>query len=218
LREKLGSFLKKIKHSVCAVLYPKKWHIRSGSKQYGPCTWKELRKAVRDEKVGPDDLVKADRMKDWAKARHVNGLFSKQNFATFMVENYRLLAPVVVVAVVLFVGGHFVFTGVLAQDTPEEAQEEINLDDEQVDVLPVEERLVGETDPGFLEDPFEAPLVLVGVLQSGEGRNIATVRSGNIIFYVQEGDLIAGTWRIEEIHLDRVFLSSEEREIMLKMD
>ncbi len=103
-------------------------------------------------------------------------------------------------------------------DLPGEVQEAMEDNEEVVDVLPASERLLGTNDKGYLEDPFEAPMLLIGVLQNRASNDIATVRSGNIVYNVEEGDLIAGTWKVEEIYLDRIYLSSEGREIMLGME
>lgn len=101
---------------------------------------------------------------------------------------------------------------------PKEVRTVMEEGEEIVEVLPASERLLKSTDKGYLEDPFEAPMVLVGVLQNRASEDIATVRSGNIVYNVKEGDIIAGIWKVEEIYLDRIYLSSEDREIMLGIE
>ena len=133
----------------------------------------------------------------------------------------------IAIAVVVAIGASAFSIYFLNQDTevasknndlPEEVQEAMDGNEEVVDVLPASERLLGTTDKGYLEDPFEAPMILIGVLQNRSSDDIATVRSGNTVYNVEEGDIIAGTWKVEEIYLDRIYLSSEDREIMLGME
>lgn len=218
---------KKIVLFVNKLLYPPKWYLKTDPQkpdlyrgyhstdlgEHGPYSWKELKNIVYDKKIGPEDLIRSK--KEWIKAKHVKGLFDKPSIITSFIENYRAVISIIAIAFVLSVGSYFAFVNIEAQDVPEVIEEKKG---DSVNILPAEERLIGETEVGFLKDPFEAPLVLIGVLQSGNGEHIAALRSGNMVFYVQEKDFIASTWKIEEIHLDRVFLSSEDREIMLKMN
>lgn len=131
---------------------------------------------------------------------------------------------VIVVILALAIGGIAVYLNqgssdsLANSDLPQEVKQVMEPDEKVVNVLPETERLIKSTDKGYLENPFEAPMVLVGVLQTRSSDNVATVRSGNIVYNVKEGDLIAGIWKVEEIHLDRIYLSSADREIMLRME
>lgn len=136
----------------------------------------------------------------------------------------KQMTIIAVVAVVLIAGALVFYFKPKPQvvstndNLPKEVATVMEEDEELVEVLPASERMLRSTDKGFLDDPFEAPMLLIGVLQTGSGEDIATIRSGNIIYNVKEDDLIAGVWKVEEIYLDRIYLSSQDREIMLKLE
>lgn len=131
----------------------------------------------------------------------------------------RVLAAFLVLLVAVAAAGYYFFFLRSAAGTaniPPQVKAQMKPNEQVVESLPQKERLLKNSDEGYLNNPFSSPMVLVGVLESAQ-KSIATLRSGNTVYNVEVGDIINGTWQVKEIYLDRVYLSSGQREIMLKL-
>lgn len=85
---------------------------------------------------------------------------------------------------------------------------------EEAEVLPQPQRGLGE-DKGTPRDPFAGPLELVGVLLAGSGRSLAIIEAEDASYVAGEGEIVAGSWRVEEIHRDYVLLKSGSQGLTL---
>lgn len=101
-------------------------------------------------------------------------------------------------------------------DTEDDNGDEMSLENEQVEVLPRVERM--DDEPSLKPmDPFAAPPLLVGVLLGGGGDDIAIIEAGGKTFIVKTGEMIAGLWKVAEIHKDRVVISIGGQQTILSL-
>jgi hypothetical protein len=142
-------------------------------------------------------------------------------FKKFLDQNKSLkfLLPllVVLIVVVIIVNlGSGKDKEVVAENPPG-VNDQIDINQPQVDVLPQIIRSDSSEKVDVKKDPFSEPMRLVGVVYS-ESRSTAIIKWGNYSFIVEKEDFIGDSrWKVVEIKKDKITLESDAERIDLTL-
>lgn len=147
----------------------------------------------------------------------------KSALKKFLNENkmlvYMLPLLVILVAVLIVVySGNFKKSIAASSAEPQVTPPQISTapNQSQVEVLP---QLIRSSDENaeVVKDPFETPMVLKGIVNSGE-RSSAIIESGGISYIVRKNQPIGNSsWNVADIETGLVTIASEEKTETLKL-
>lgn len=154
-----------------------------------------------------------------------NAILEKIQIIRVIIKNKKgLIVPVSILLILLSAGLVYYTIGLRRPDPApaltadpaigDERGENALVAEDAVEVLPQIERQE-EEEMMRPPDPFAAPPILVGVLMGGVGENIAIIEAGGNRYIATEGNMVAGLWKVQEIHRDKAVIVLRDRETVL---
>jgi len=154
-----------------------------------------------------------------------NAILEKIQIIRVIIRNKKGLIVPLSILLILLSTGLIYYTIALRRPVPvpalpaepaigNERRDNALVADDAVEVLPQIERQEGE-ETMRPPDPFAAPPILVGVLIGGVGENIAIIEAGGNRYVATEGNMVAGLWKVQEIHQDKAKIILRDRETVL---
>lgn len=143
-------------------------------------------------------------------------------FKKFLKENKSLtfMIPLMAILIIVMI---FVYSGTAkdkktVSDKSTDTKNPISTNQPQVEVLPQIIRSENSDKIDVNKDPFEEPMILVGVIYS-ESRSTAIIKWGDYSYIVEKNDVIGDSdWEVTAIEKDKITLESDNDSIVLDLD